>query len=166
MKIVGEKLERAAQSEKDILTKDLFGRSAFNRYYYAAFLITREMLGELNLSWKTTPHKEIPNLLTTGVKKPVLKRLKMDARKDLITEGEKSTLITKLTSATTNLSNLLGEAYDIRVIADYEPEIPIEGENNKLVLKNHKLTTANGWANRASAYCKDIRSVWRDSGLV
>lgn len=166
MKIVGEKLENLAQSERDDLAKDLFCRSAFNRYYYAAFLITRKMLGELNLSWKTTPHKEIPNLLTTGVKKPVLNRLKMYAKKDFITEGEKSTLITKLTNATTHLSNLLDEAYDIRVIADYEPEILVEGENSKLALKNHKLTTANGWENRASAYCKDIRSVWRDSGLV
>lgn len=166
MKIVGEKLEDIALKERDLLSKDLFGRSAFNRYYYAAFLITRKMLGELNFPWKFTPHKEIPNLLNTGVRKGVLSRLRKDAKKGLITEGQKSNLITKLNRATSDLSSLLDEAYDIRVIADYEPEVPISEEGRKLVLKEHKLTTARGWANRASAHCKEIRSVWRDSGHV
>ena len=46
MKIVGEKLERWALEQKAVDEKDLFGRSAFNRYYYAVFLLTREMLGK------------------------------------------------------------------------------------------------------------------------
>ena len=95
-----------------------------------------------------------------------MNRLKLNAKKDIITDGEKSILTTRLNRATTELSNLLGAAYDIRVIADYEPEIPIEEYGAKLVLRQHKLTTASGWAGRASAHCKDIRSVWRDSGLV
>lgn len=66
MKVVGDKLENFALGEKNILSKDLFGRSAFNRYYYAAFLVTREMLGELQNSWKATPHRQIPILLTVN----------------------------------------------------------------------------------------------------
>lgn len=166
MKLVGEKLERYADSESDILKKDLFGRSAFNRYYYAAFLITREMLGELQPKWKKTPHREIPGLLQGAVRKPVINRLKQDAKKDLITNGELHVLQSLLTNATNNLANLLVQAYDVRVVADYEPENHITANGKNIVLRACKLTTANNWADRANAYCKAIRKVWKDSGLV
>ena len=166
MKVVGEKLEDFALSESDSAKKNLFGRSAFNRYYYAAFLITREMLAEIEPKWKQTPHKEIPNLLQTSVRKPVVQRLKQDARKDLITNGELSALQAKLTKATTELANLLVQAYDVRIIADYEPETHITVSKRIITLSACKLTAAKTWADRAGAYCKDIRKVWKDSGLV
>ena len=56
MKIVGEQLESWALDRKVETERDLFGRSAFNRYYYAVFLLTREMLGEFKASWKKTMH--------------------------------------------------------------------------------------------------------------
>lgn len=166
MKLVGERLGNYAASESDDSKKDLFGRSAFNRYYYAAFLITREMLGEINRKWKTTPHKDIPGLLQGAVCKPVIHRLKLDAKKDLITNGELSSLQSKLNNATNELANLLVEAYDVRLVADYEPENHIAVKNKIIVLSSCKLTSANNWADRASAYCKDIRKVWKDSGLA
>jgi len=166
MKLVGEKLENYAVSESDENIKDLFGRSAFNRYYYAAFLITREMLGGINPKWKKTPHKEIPELLKGAVRKPVIQRLKQNAKKDLITNGELSALQTKLTNATNELANLLVQAYDVRLIADYEPERHILIKNRVIILSSCKLTSANNWADRASAYCKDIRKAWKGSGLV
>ena len=45
MQYVGSELERLALINTDPNSADLLGRSAFNRYYYAAFLITRETLG-------------------------------------------------------------------------------------------------------------------------
>lgn len=166
MKLVGQKLESFAASESDEFIKDLFGRSAFNRYYYAAFLITREMLGDINPKWKKTPHKEIPELLQSAVRKPVINRLKQDARRNLITNGQLRTLQSKLTNATVELANLLVQAYDVRLVADYEPENHISIERKIIVLSSCKLTSATNWADRASAYCKDIRKVWKDSGLV
>lgn len=44
MKVVGEQLHDWALQKKAQPERDVFGRSAFNRFYYAAFLITREML--------------------------------------------------------------------------------------------------------------------------
>jgi len=166
MKIVGDKLGSIASLERDHFKKDLFGRSAFNRYYYAAFLVTREMLGELNPSWKRTAHREIPNLLLTGVRKPVVRKLKESVKKDLMTLGESSALQTKLTKATTELSNLLLQAYDVRSVADYEPEQQITLNNNIIALSSCKLTLANTWADKASAYCKGIRKVWKESGVA
>lgn len=166
MKIVGEKLKSLALSEVDEVNKDLFGRSAFNRFYYATFLVTREMLGDLDSKWKHTPHKEIPNLLVTGVRKPVITQLKQNEKKDLIKKGQLKLLQNKLYNATSDLSNLLDEAYDIRIVADYEPENPITINKKVIMLNSCKLTSANTWVDRAKAYCKDIRKVWRDSGLA
>ena len=52
MQYVGSELERLALSDADPNNADLLGRSAFNRYYYAAFLITRETLGYMQPNWK------------------------------------------------------------------------------------------------------------------
>ena len=39
---------------------DAFGRSAFNRHYYATFLTVRELLVAIDIAWAKTPHAEIP----------------------------------------------------------------------------------------------------------
>lgn len=69
MKIVGEKLSDWAVAEKDDGHVDLFGRSAFNRYYYSTFLITRELLRSLDPKWGTAAHKNIPEILRDSLKK-------------------------------------------------------------------------------------------------
>lgn len=166
MKLVGEKLESYALSEKDDVKKDLFGRSAFNRYYYAAFLITREMLGEFDSKWQHTPHKNIPDLLEKSVRKLVIKHLRLNEKKKLITKGELSASQTKLNIGCTELANLLRQAYDVRLVADYEPENVISTKNKVITLSSCKLTSANNWSNKASAHCKNIRSVWRSAGLA
>ena len=47
---------------------DAFGRSAFNRYYYAAFLSTRELLSMIERSWSGVPHSNIPALLENDLR--------------------------------------------------------------------------------------------------
>lgn len=166
MKIVGEQLESWAQSASDNHCKDLFARSAFNRYYYAAFLITREMLGEFKPEWKHTQHKGIPEHLENAIKKHVLPQLKIHVQKGVISASEMQRLRQELQIATSALANLLKEAYDVRITADYEPEIAIESNGNLILLNSYKLNSAGSWANRASSHCKTIRKVWKDAGLA
>ena len=166
MKIVGDKLEQLATLENDKVGKDLFGRSAFNRYYYAAFLITRKMLGDIKSSWKETPHSEIPNLLKTTVRKPVIKKLMADAKKGNIDMSRSSALQSKLTLATNDLSNLLEEAYRIRIIADYNPEDCIMIDGTKITLGSYNLKSAQKWPNNAGMYCKNIQMVRKDLGYA
>jgi len=166
MNRVGEVLRKYALSEGDASKKNLFGRSAFNRYYYAAFLITREMLAAIDPRWEKTPHKNIPALLQDSLCKPVLHRLKLNAKQKLITDGESSRLRTKLTHATRNLADLMKRAYDVRRTADYEPESSIVVKDRDIILNSCTLTAANLWASRAGVLCKDIRKVWEDSGHV
>ncbi len=166
LKIVGEKLESIAISETDPVKKDLFGRSAFNRFYYAAFLEVRKMLGELAPKWKRTGHSDIPKLLVKSVRKPVINALKKSLEEDVITKEEFEKLESELLNSTTDLANLLRHAYDVRKTADYDPEKLIEVNGKVISLNSIKLTTAIFWSNKSISYCKSIKKVWKETGLV
>lgn len=167
MKLVGEALSKLALEKHPIADRNLYGRSAFNRFYYAAFLITREMLAFLDPKWKSTPHKEIPNRLRDTIRQRLKKSVEHFHRQGIITVSEKSRLINRLNEATEELAEMLERAYDARVIADYKPEKLICIDSNKVIsLQAHKLDSARSWPNRASAYCKTIISVWKEAGLA
>lgn len=152
MKTVGNQLEEWARTQSDFHKKDLFGRSAFNRYYYAAFLITREMLSKCKSEWKCTRHAEIPKLLKSSFSKPVINQLTRQEKSGLMTTSDASRLREKLKTATTELANLLKDAYEARVIADYDPETTITTKGNIISLKSYRLNSASSWADRASHY--------------
>jgi hypothetical protein len=166
MKFVGDALETLALSEAFVINSDLLGRSAFNRYYYASFLLTRKLLGDLNESWKRTPHKNIPELLRLNLKRNVAKALDLQVRKGLISKSQKSKILTNLQTSVEELSELLERAYDARIIADYIPEETVTIDGKIIFLRSYKLTTAKQWPNRAEIYCKSIYKVWKEAGLV
>ena len=166
MKIVGQELERWALTQKNEGDKDLFARSAFNRYYYALFLVTRQMIGDFEAGWRGTVHAQIPNLLRTAVKKKVERSLKKAVRNDLMSLGESSRIRDEHNTSISTLATLLEEAYQVRIVADYEPEIVVEQTGSVISLDSHKLTSAKAWPDRASACCKSIRKVWKEAGLA
>jgi len=166
MKTVGEKLESWALAQKDPREQDVFGRSAFNRYYYAVFLLVREMLVEFEPERGKTQHASLPEYLKDTMRKRLKKKLEKSRKLGLITHGDESKLIEKYSESAANLSELLKLANDARKTADYEPEVYIAKSGNVISLGQHKLGSAKTWPGRASAYCKTIRSVWRDAGFV
>lgn len=166
MQYVGSELERLALSDADPNNADLLGRSAFNRYYYAAFLITRETLGYMQPNWKGTQHANIPELLTACLKKPAKHALTQQRRDGVITQGKESRLLTELSTTASELAQLLTQAYDARILADYEPEIKTIKDKNVICLKSHKLTTARQWPEQANRHCARLKRVWKEIGLV
>lgn len=166
MQFVGDELQRLALVERDLQNFDLLGRSAFNRYYYATFLITRKTLGMMKSSWKGTAHAEIPNLLETALRKPVAHQLRNQLRIGIINEGDKSRSLTNINSAGSELAQLLRNAYHARILADYEPEILLTKERDIIMLESYKLTTAKEWPNKAETLCKRILKVWKEAGLA
>ncbi|WKT72201.1 hypothetical protein [Acinetobacter variabilis] len=167
MQIVGDELSRLALDRQGNLQHfDLLGRSAFNRYYYSAFLITRETLGLMQSNWKGTAHAEIPNLLQTGLRKPVRHQLKQQVKKGLIDEGDSSRILTNIYTTGCELAQLLTSAYDARVLADYEPEIKITFEDSVIKLNSYKITTAREWPTRAQILCKQLLKLWKEIGLA
>jgi hypothetical protein len=166
MKAVGEHLRVHSVKQTDSNLMDLFGRSAFNRFYYAAFLITRDMLGDLDPKWKKLKHSTLPVILEKSLKPIVLRRVNKNVQSGIMSEGEKSKQLRILKVATGELSNLLKEAYALRCIADYQPELRVSRNRDVLTLEDKKLTTAKTWPDKSSACCKSIRKVFMETGIV
>jgi len=165
MNKVGEKLQDWAVGSHEENESDAFGRSAFNRYYYAAYLETRDMLSMLDPKWARTSHKDIPQLLKRTVTAVIRKEANTQRKAGLITGGRASGLCSTSNDAASELSNLLESAYDIRVVADYNPDIRVVKNGAKIELANEKLDSARTWKNRASIYTKQILKVWKELGI-
>ncbi len=166
MQFVGDELEKLALGNGDVTNADLLGRSAFNRYYYAAFLKTRETLGLMQESWRGTAHANIPQLLEEGLKGPAQHALNRMVRAKLIDQGDKARILRDLNITANGLAQLLREAYDARLIADYQPEIKTERENDLIKLKSYKLTTAKEWPSRANQLCARLLKIWKEFSIV
>ena len=164
MIIVGNKLRDLAVAENDESRTDLFGRSAFNRYYYATYLITRETLELLRKEWAPTPHKGIPSLLRTTVTRVVTKELSRQEKSGGF-HGGSATMRHEATQAASELSNLLEIAYDLRVLADYEPAQLVSRKGKSLSLGGHSLEEASRWPQRALVNTKTIIRIWKQLGL-
>jgi len=165
MKLVGDKLREWAINEQSETKADAFGRSAFNRYYYASFLITRGMLKELNPEWAKAKHKNIPDILKKSLIDRVRRQIKIIERKKLFDVRDSSKQRRSLNIAVAGLSGLLSSASSVRVTADYEPECQVVRAGNLITLSNQSLEAAKNWPDRAEAFSKVILKVWRELGL-
>ncbi|MFP3541518.1 hypothetical protein, partial [Pseudomonas sp. SIMBA_044] len=80
---------------------NLYGRSAFNRYYYAAYLSVREMLQSGQPDYAGASHSDLPGLLEGAV----LKRIKVEVRRQvklhLLIHGDGEAMIHVATAALT-----------------------------------------------------------------
>jgi hypothetical protein len=166
VKVVGEKLETWAGSQPDFSDKDLFGRSAFNRYYYASFLVVRKMLSDFDDSWKTMPHKDIPNILEGALLSRIKNQLKKNIQSKLINQNEMNQLKNEAFNAASDLANLLRSAYSVRKVADYEPENLLIENNNSLILNGSSIAEARKWPDKTLHNCKIIIRVGRKCGVI
>jgi hypothetical protein len=165
MKVVGDKLREWAIYEHSETKADAFGRSAFNRYYYASFLITREMLKKLNPQWASAPHSNIPGILNKSIIDRVRRQIKQIERKKLSDGRDSSKQRYYINTAVAGLSGLLSSAFSVRVTADYEPECRVVKVGHLLTLNDQSLEAAKSWPDKAEAFCKVILKVWRQLGL-
>lgn len=165
MKVVGDKLREWAIREHNDNDADAFGRSAFNRYYYSSYLITRDMLKSLNPEWAKASHGNIPTILTEAITSRVRQAIKIAERARLIDPRTSSTSRQSLNVAVAELSNLLSMAYSIRVTADYEPEFRVVRAGNSMELNNCSLESAKSWPDKAALLSKTILKVWYELGI-
>jgi hypothetical protein len=165
MRVVADKLATLAVAQHDVLDADAFGRSAFNRYYYASYLITRHMLMQIDPSWARQGHKTVPEILTTPLAGKARKEVRKAEKAGLLERAEAAGLRDTLNVAVSELSTLLRVAYNVRIIADYEPETKAVKHKNTMLLADESLVRAQNWPNRASAHAKCILRVWRQLGI-
>jgi len=138
---------------------DIFGRSSFNRYYYAVYLEVRSMLGTINETWATAQHAKIPELLTGQVLKTIKRRRK---RADRLDDNEASLICSRAAAAANDLADLMKEAYAVRVAADYSPDSQIEADvKGRFRLNFVTVTAAHDWLARSREQANRIKRAWK-----
>lgn len=157
MERVGQHLQTTAYHRRAVASDlDLYGRSAFNRYYYATFLEVRAMLRRCKPGWRGT-HDTVPKELESWVKKGISDVRKKASR---IADSQSIEICKAATASISDLSRLMVSAYAVRVIADYEPEIPIVLDGNRFALERTSVTDAHSWLARARANIIKIERAW------
>ncbi len=138
--------------------RDLYARSAYNRYYYNLFLIVRQMLADLDPIWSELPHKDYPKILKGQICR-TYRKSKARAQKN----GD-SGLVQKLDDglrAASALASLMTAAYVIRIVADYKPAEKIIFESqDRFSLKNINITEAHNWRASAQLWTNSIKDAW------
>jgi hypothetical protein len=168
MNIVGDRLAAIAATEDDPVRFDLFGRSAFNRYYYSAYFTVRTALGRIDTNWERMNHKAIPQLLRTAVLERLRKQASANKKTGLMTGAEASRFYSMAASAAAELSNCLRTAYEVRVVADYEPQTKVEviGKAAGAKLADCTISRASGWQRRAETHASTILRAYERFGLI
>lgn len=158
MKIVAGHLLKEAYRRADRIERDVFGRSAFNRYYYATFLIVRAGLQQMNADWAMLQHAAIPDMLKGSIKRELAKGKMKAAR---VGDSALVELCAKAGSAALQLSALMQKGYATRVVADYSPEIPVSFlVGPQCSLNSVGAKDASDWPNKAAVYIGTIVMAW------
>ena len=166
MIVVADHLTITAQSKTSELDVDLFARSAFNRYYYAVYLIVKESISEINNSWGRVSHKNLPDLLTGKILTTIKRKIKQQVKNNLLNQSEGDRIKQKVIHSANELSNLMSLAYSIRVIADYEIETKVEVVGSTIMLASEKISTAKHWKKTAQIHTYTIIQAYKDVGLI
>lgn len=147
-------IDRAVQSEKD-----QFGRSSYNRYYYATFLHARDLLTRLDQRWSELPHADYPRVLKGEITKQ-LKIGRKSATKSY--DAELIKLCSQAINAAANLASLMLKSSATRVTADYHPEVPVQFlAGAGFSLNSVDIADAHTWPSQAKIYIKVIEAAWR-----
>lgn len=153
MERVGNELQNTAfdrRASADDL--DQFGRSAFNRYYYATFLEVREMLRRFNPAWRGS-HAQVPDELEGSIAKR-LAAIKRTAQR--LDDHQGVAICQAARGGLLDLAQLMRGAYVVRVKADYEPEIRIALDSIRFSLDSTSINDAHNWLYRARNYIQVI----------
>src|SRR4051812_403097 len=120
MKVVAHHLQTHASTLPNTAERDLFARSAFNRYYYATYLDVKTVLGALKPGWGRIAHSEVPKIIVGPLNKELSKGRD---RAERASDSSTAALCSRAMNATHLLSDLMTSGYATRVAADYDPEI-------------------------------------------
>lgn len=148
----------ALQLDSKDKDRDLYGRTAFNRFYYAAFLTLRATLSTQIKGWPRT-HASIPQFLKGQVCRSLKDGIKRARRSE---DNELEKLCERAKSAAIELATLMELGYLVRVVADYQPEELVKfHENEDFTLRTTNGSTAERWPSQVNAWAQTVRSAWK-----
>ncbi|MCE4535805.1 hypothetical protein LXT12_00840 [Pelomonas sp. P7] len=160
MERVGSYLRQEAVRLLPQAEADLFGRTAFNRFYYATYLEVRSGLSKMKAEWTgEMPHAMIPEILRGTVKKELTKGRAKALKAD---DHQLAAQCASAASAAMDLAKLLDEGRQVRVTADYYPEVLVNfARAPDFELNSVAVLSASSWPYRARVFMQVISGVWR-----
>lgn len=161
MEDVGHHLQRETLTRPSD-ERDSFGRSAFNRFYYAAFLPVSRTLRSLRPEWAGIPHKDIPELL----RGKILTALKKGQRQaNRVGDRDTAAECARAITLCHELAGIMRTGYAVRVTADYQEDVAVDfSAGVDFRLATVSVSTAKQWPRRATAFAQTIQSVWKQIG--
>jgi hypothetical protein len=142
-----------------VAERDAFARSAYNRYYYSVFLRCRKMMGEMNTQWSSLPHASYPEVLNGQIDKFFNNELKR-ARKQDDVQMQKEIESTR--RAVKALAKIITNANAGRVVADYQPDQPVNFTSaDRFSLNSIEVTEAHAWAAQVNTLCNTVATTWK-----
>jgi hypothetical protein len=163
MNRVGERLADIAIRSADAEDVDMFGRSAINRYYYACFLDARKVVLTI-LPSLVIKHKELPTNLNKKFAETVRREISRLEKQQIISSRDAITYRETLNGVVANLSEVLRQAYRLRIIADYEPETKTTRMGAGIVLDGTSNTQAGDWHRQTQSSVGRMMKLWSDLG--
>jgi hypothetical protein len=162
MRRVAKYLEEKSISCKESDEIDVFGRSAFSRYYYATFWVVRSTLGAIDPKWAEPAHSVIPDILRGAVKKKITVQLKAG----LLPHSQSAELRARANGSVSSLASLLEKAYLLRVTADYKPELTAIKSGGIITFGEMKISEAANWPKLADTHTGNLLDVCRKLGII
>ena len=139
--------------------RDSYARSAFNRYYYGAFLTIRSMFREMDSKWYKLPHAAYPEILSGQIT-----RAFQTAERRAHKNGDSGFVydIARGKRAIAALRQVISTAGELRKIADYRPEESVEfTDASRFSLRTVEVTVAHNWKGETDLLCRNILAVWK-----
>jgi len=139
--------------------RDAFARSAYNRYYYSVFLRCRKMMHEMNTQWSSLPHASYPEVLNGKIDKFFNSELKRARKQE---DGQMQKEIESTRRAVKALVKIITNANAGRVVADYEPDQPVDFTSaDRFSLNSIEVTEAHAWAGQVNILCNTVATTWK-----
>lgn len=163
MEVVAQHLRHEAVVRLVDPARDTFGRSSFNRFYYAAFLRVRTLLATLNsVDWVELPHADMPALLRGKVRDRLAKGRRAAQRAD---DAPLVQACNVAIAAIAELASVLDKGRMTRVTADYQPEVAVDfSVGSNFTLNTVSVQLASEWPTRAEQLCRVVEAAWRQIG--
>ena len=139
--------------------RDAFARSAYNRYYYGCFLSLRATFAVMNPQWAKNPHKSYPELLNGTISRKLKQERTLASKRD---DADLVRIIDTALRAIPELSKIMTEANAARVVADYEPSIPVDFAGGaRFSLNQIDIGRAHEWHRKIEILTVHLQSAWR-----
>lgn len=162
MESVGRHLKAQAVTITDGVQRDMFGRSAFNRYYYAIYFEVKSILGEINSEWYGSAHGSFPGILRGSLCKKIKGH---QAKAQKMSDLELNQQCERALSAARTLANIMEDGYAVRVTADYHSHnIPVEFDKKTFQLNETSIDDIESWLYRTKGLLTTLRMFFKAYG--